>query len=116
MDTFRIQAAESPEELEAVRTLFREYAELPGVSICVTRFAEEIAGLPGQYASPSGRLFIAMNENEPAGCVALRRIGDDVCEMKRLYVRPAYRGEGLGRLLVEEVIGEAFRIGYNRIC
>ena len=116
MDTFRIEVAETPEQVEAVKTLFREYAETPDVSVCVSGFTGEIAGLPGEYGRLDGLLLIAIAGDGPAGCVALRRLADDVCEIKRLYVRPVYRGEGLGRLLVEEVIGHAFSMGYNRIC
>ena len=116
MDPVRIERAGTPEQIEAVRNLFREYSETPGVSVCVTGFAEEIASLPGAYAPPDGVLLLATVEGESAGCVALRRIASDAGEIKRLYVRPDYRGEGLGRMLVEEIIGEAFATGYDRLC
>ena len=116
MEPFQIEAALTPQQIEVVRTLFEEYGKTPGVAMCVEGFAEEIAGLPGQYAPPGGKLFLLRGPDGAAGCVALRRLDDDTCEIKRLYVRPEYRGEGLGRMLVEEAIGEAFQAGYNRVC
>ena len=107
--------AETVEQVEEARRLFREYEEATGVDLCFQNFAEELAALPGDYAPPSGRLILGYVDDEAAGCVALRRLEEGVCEMKRLYVRPAFRGTGLGRKLAEAVIGEAVEIGYDRM-
>jgi putative acetyltransferase len=111
----RLTHAGTGEQVEEARTLFREYEAATGVDLCFQNFAEELAALPGDYAPPSGRLILAYDGEAPAGCVALRRVDDAVCEMKRLYLRPAFRGTGLGRLLAERVIGEARAIGYGRM-
>jgi putative acetyltransferase len=109
-----IQAA-LPEHIEQTRALFLEYADSLGFSLCFQSFDEELKNLPGAYAVPSGRLLLALYEQQAAGCVALRNLEANICEMKRLYVRPAYRGKGLGRILVEGVIAEARAIGYERM-
>ena len=104
-----------PEHIEQTRTLFLEYAASLGFSLCFQSFDEELKSLPGAYAAPSGRLLLAQYEHQAAGCVALRKLEGQICEMKRLYVGPAYRGQGLGRILVERVIAEARGIGYERM-
>lgn len=105
----------TPERLDDVRALFKEYAASLGVDLCFQNFEKELTSLPGDYDPPTGRLLVAVDETRLAGCVALRRIDDQVCEMKRLYVRPAYRGTGLGRRLAETVISAAREIGYAQM-
>ena len=110
-----IRTVTSPDEMETVRLLFREYADSLGFDLGFQNFEQELAGLPGPYAPPSGCLLLAELGDEPAGCVALKEQADGACEMKRLYVRGPYRGTGLGRTLVEQVIREAKRLGYRAI-
>lgn len=109
-----IQAV-SPEHIEQAHKLFLEYADSLGFSLSFQGFDEELKNLPGAYAPPRGRLLLAHNEGQTAGCVALRQRDHQVCEMKRLYVRPACRGKGVGRILVDRVIAEARTIGYERM-
>ncbi len=111
-----IQPAVFPRDLDVVRRLFQEYADGLGVDLGFQGFADELATLPGKYAPPKGRLLIAWRDGEALGCVALRAIDDESCEMKRLYVRPAARGEQLGRRLAERICQEAREAGYARIC
>jgi GNAT superfamily N-acetyltransferase len=109
----RIIPATTPVQIEVVRTLFLEYADAAGACECFQGFAKEVAELPGQYAPPGGRLLIAEVDSRPAGCVALRKLDEGVCEMKRLYVRPDFRGHKLGRQLAETAIEEARRADYR---
>lgn len=113
----RIEQAESPEFIRIVRELFVEYSESVGVGFCFPGFTQELAQLPGEYAGPWGRLFLAFDDKdgEVAGCGALRRSDAQTCEMKRFYVRPAWRGKGLGRELIHVLIGAAREIGYARM-
>jgi len=111
----RIHRASSKEDIEIARELFREYADWLRADLCFQKFAEELAGLPGEYAPPRGRLLIACEGSEPIGCAALRPRQNNECEMKRLYVRPAFQGRGFGRRLAEEVIAQARAIGYSAI-
>jgi len=110
-----IVRATSAEQIATARMLFKEYEASLGIELTFQGFAREVAELPGSYAPPAGRLFLATDGTEPAGCVALRLLGDGVCEMKRLYVRPTARGARLGRRLTETVIREARAIGYTRM-
>ncbi len=105
--------AVAPGEMDALRDLFREYEKAIGVSLCFQSFDAEVACLPGSCAPPEGRLLVAAESGKLAGCVALRKIGEGVAEMKRLYVRPGYRGAGLGRRLTDALIEEARSIGYR---
>ena len=110
-----IAQAESAEQIEQARALFLEYAGSLGFHLCFQSFDKELAGLPGDYAPPEGRLLLAEHEGELAGCVALHKLSDGICEMKRLWVRPEFRGHALGRALAECVIEEARAIGYTRM-
>src|SRR5579862_9722993 len=112
---FSIQQAATPGEIAQARELFLEYAESLGFSLCFQNFDQELAGLPGDYAPPGGRLLLAELSGELAGCVALHKFDDDICEMKRLYLRRKFRGKGLGRILAEAIIAEARNIGYRRM-
>ena len=109
----RIVPAVTSSDVEIVRALFREYQQLLGIDLRFQGFEEELAALPGSYARPRGRLFIAFDGDQAAGCVALRPLGADVCEIKRLYLRPSLRGKGAGRALATRVIDEARDIGYH---
>jgi ribosomal protein S18 acetylase RimI-like enzyme len=102
-------------DLPAVRALFLEYAASLDFNLCFQNFDGELAALPGDYAEPGGCLILACNEDEPAGCVALRPLAADICEMKRLYVRPQFRSSHLGRLLATTVINEARQKRYHRM-
>ena len=116
MATADIRHAEFPRDTSEVRALFQEYADGLGVDLGFQGFDAEVAELPGKYAAPDGRLLLAWHGDEAVGCIAMRRIDGEVCEMKRLYVRPQARGESLGRRLVERLCDEARRAGYARIC
>jgi len=111
----RIVHAISTEDMSIVRALFAEYAASLGFELGFQDFDRELAGLPGTYAPPDGRLLLAVADGRVAGCVALRRLEDDACEMKRLYVRPGHRGPGIGRALAKAIIAEARKIGYARM-
>jgi ribosomal protein S18 acetylase RimI-like enzyme len=106
-------SAVTVERVEQVRALLVEYERALGVDLHFQGFAQELAALPGAYAPPRGRLLIALAGDEPSGCVGLRPLADDVCEMKRLYLRPSLRGRGAGRLLATRIIDEAKAIGYR---
>ena len=105
----------APVHLAAVKVLFEEYWRSFGFAPCFQNFAAEVAGLPGSYARPDGRLALGLINGEEAGCIALRRLDPERCEVKRLYVRPAFRGLGAGLALLEWVIAEACAAGYREM-
>src|ERR1700727_2604052 len=107
--------AKSPAQIVQARELFLEYAQSLGFSLCFQGFDKELAALPGDYAPPEGRLLLAEFEGQLAGCVALHKLKSRICEMKRLYLRPQFRGQGLGHVLADGIIAEARQIGYQRM-
>jgi ribosomal protein S18 acetylase RimI-like enzyme len=110
-----LRPATFPDDLPEVRALFREYAASLGIDLGFQEFDRELATLPGDYVPPRGALLLVERDGVVAGCVALRPLDPQVCEMKRLFVRPAFRGARLGRALAEAILSEARRIGYSRI-
>lgn len=111
----RIVYVDSNERSCQTKALFREYARSLGFGLDFQDFEEELRNFPGDYEAPTGCLLLAMIDEEAVGCVALRKLGGDICEMKRLYVNPQYRGLKIGRRLAEAIIDEARRIGYRRM-
>lgn len=110
-----ILPAQTDANIAAARNLFIEYADFLGVDLCFQDFQHELDGLPGEYAPPDGRLLLAVENEQAIGCVAVRDLGNGVCEMKRLYVQPGHQGNGLGRKLAEAIIAEAKAIGYKKM-
>lgn len=115
LNSFVLSQAETPLQLAQVRELFLEYAQSLGFSLCFQSFDQELANLPGDYTPPDGRLLLAEYDGLPAGCVALHKLEEAICEMKRLYLRPQFRGKGLGHALTDRVFREARQIGYQRM-
>lgn len=111
--TFKIVPVHSSTQLEAVRDLFKQYSEALDFELNFQNFQKELSGLPGEYASPDGLLLLAFYRGESVGCVALKRLDNKTCEMKRLFVRPEHRGRGIGKALAVSVINKAIRQGYN---
>jgi putative acetyltransferase len=111
----KIFPAQTDKELEVVGRLLVEYVDSLGFDLVFQNFEAELANLPGEYAAPEGCLLLAKYQGQPAGCVALRKLSDGICEGKRLYVRPQFRGLKIGRKLMEHIIAEARRIGYHAI-
>ncbi|MDX6405729.1 MAG: hypothetical protein QOH70_3184 [Blastocatellia bacterium] len=107
--------ANSAGDIDHARELFKEYEAWLEIDLCFQNFEKELAELPGKYAPPDGHLLLALVEGNVAGCVAQRKIGEGICEIKRLFLRPEFRGRGLGRQLAEAIIQEAKRIGYERM-
>jgi len=115
MQVLRIIPEHAEPHLSSVRELFVEYANSLETELCFQNFNQELAELPGRYAPPAGSLFLALRQSDTAGCVALRATEPGICEMKRLYVRPAFRRTGLGRLLAQRDIDAAREAGYRTI-
>ncbi len=119
MAEVRIVEATLPEQLDAARVLFAEYARSLNVDLCFQNFDAELAGLPGEYSAPAGTLLLAYADGEAAGCGALRPLPDvdhpDACEMKRLYVRSGFRRLGLGRAIAERLMDAATQAGYSTL-
>jgi len=111
----KLVAAHAEPALSEIAPLFREYAAGLNIDLTQQGLEEELATLPGRYEPPGGAILLATCDNQPAGCVALRPVEPQTCEMKRLYVRPAFRGRGAGRALAEAIVGEARRAGYRRM-
>lgn len=111
----KIEPVESADQLAQIKALFEEYWASFGFTPCFQNFAGEVAGLPGPYAPPEGRLAIATFEGTPAGCAALKRFDEERCEAKRLYVRPSFRAHGIGRALIHWIVEEARAIGYREL-
>lgn len=115
----RLDQVASPQDFDQIKSLFLEYAawldqnDPHGIDLCFQGFDAELATLPGKYAPPQGRLYLARWQDEAAGCVGLRPMAANVCEMKRLYVRPAFLGKGIGKRLVETIIQGGREIGYR---
>ncbi len=107
-----ITQAESDEQITEAKTLFREYEAWLGMDLCFQGFEAELEALPGKYAMPDGRLYLAYSDENLAGCIALRKLDDGICEMKRLFVRDGFRGEKIGVQLIEKLIDDAKTIGY----
>ena len=110
-----IAAAQVPGDIEDVRALFLEYANWLGEDLCFQGFEAELAGLPGDYTGERGALFVARNGRDAAGCIALRPFDADTGEIKRLYVRPPFRGSGLGKRLALRALDSARQAGYRRL-
>ena len=108
-----LDVTESPDHVDAVRELFRAYAAEIGIDLGFQGFDEELAELPGCYAAPRGCILLAMDGERTVGCVALRPLEEGVCELKRMYVRPEYRGQKLAGALANEVITRAAALGYT---
>lgn len=115
--SLELRSPTTPPQLETVRTIFREYAAQLGVDLCFQGFEQELAGLPGDYAEPDGALLLAYVDGELAGCGAMRPLHDtdyaNACEMKRLYVRRAFRRFGLGRVIAQALIDRAIAAGHS---
>jgi len=111
--SIQITSAQSDEQIDSIRLLFLEYAQSLNFDLCFQSFDEELTGLPGDYAPPEGRLLLALYNEKAVGCVGLRKVAGGVCEMKRLWVRPEFRGRKIGRKLADAIISEARTIGYR---
>lgn len=109
----RIIEANTDESIAQTKSLFLEYAESLDFSLCFQNFDNELENFPNQYSPPTGNLFLALSENDPIGCVGVRSFEKDICEMKRLYVKPEYRGKGAGKELAVSAIKSGKELGYE---
>jgi len=107
-----IVQASSSHDLEVIKTLFLEYQQELGADLCFQGFEQELNALPGEYTHPNGRLLLIKEKTEVVGCIAFKPVGNNCCEIKRLYVRPQFRGQNFGRVLVTKLIDEARQVGY----
>lgn len=114
--TLKLIQAATGKEIEQARLLLREYAETFNHHPCFRSFERELVDLPGDYAPPAGRLYLAYWDEELAGCIALRKLQEGICEMKRLYVKPDFRGRGIGKSLALRLIEDAKAMGYSSMC
>lgn len=110
-----LKIAESKKEIEIIKELFIEYAKWLDFPLCLQGFDEELTTLPGKYSHPAGRLYIAYWNNRPSGCIGLRKFTDGICEMKRLYVKSEFRGNNIGKKLVERIIDDAKSENYSKM-
>jgi putative acetyltransferase len=115
LGSITIRQASTPAEVEEARLLFLEYADALPFALEFQNFYDELRDLPGEYKPPAGALFLAIEAGETAGCVALRPLEGETCELKRLFVRSEWRGRGLGRILTITAIERARSIGYKKI-
>ena len=113
--SFRIDFADSVTDFDVARNLFIDYAESLEFSLSFQGFEEELEHLPGKYAAPGGCILLAWDDLDCVGCAGMRPLSDNVCEMKRLYVKPVYRGTGLGRLLAEKIVQLGREKKYSRM-
>ncbi len=113
MGAVTINQAETDADIAAARKIFREYEAWLGLDLCFQGFEDELKNLPGKYSSPRGRLYLAEVNGDVAGCIALRPLESNVCEMKRLFVRDEFRGMQIGKQLIERLIADAKEIGYD---
>ena len=111
----KLRLVNSLKQIKIAKELFREYAESLEINLDFQDFEREFKELPGEYGPPSGRLFLAYYNTKPAGCVALKKMTNEICEMKRLFVRPEFRGKGIGKIFTKKIILEAKVIGYSKM-
>lgn len=109
----RIIEAQSAADIQQVKALFQEYQQFLGLELDFQGFAQELAALPGKYAKPAGNLYLAYQEDKVAGCIAFYPFDDGICELKRLFVRPAFAGYGIGKALMLRALQDASSAGYR---
>ena len=115
MEDIKLRQVETAGDADIARTIFREYEAWLGLDLCFQGFEEELKNLPGKYAPPAGRLYLAFAGSALAGCIAMRDLGEETAEMKRLFVREEFRGRGIGQTLIERLINDARGCGYRRM-